>query len=461
MKTRAPKREPSQEYVKYMLSGWAERDTKTKPLSNVKEFRQRRGDLSKKFPGETLIIPTGHELTRANDTTYRFRPGSDFYYLTGATDPGAVLVLIPEKKGGHRSVLFVDANTGRKDASFFSDAAKGELWVGPSLSVEESRERFGVDEARPVAELPVFLKTLQNDPHPPYRAIRGLSQEVDKALRPRNVRDGQLAQALGEQRLIKSPAEVAEIAKAIGATQHGFDAVVRSLREGESEREVEGLFNFTARVEGNDVGYETIAAGGDHATILHWTRNDGRLKDGKLLLLDAGVESETLYTADVTRTVPVSGKFTPAQRQIYELVLRAQKAALACVKPGVGFWEPHQAAMRVLEEGLKQLGIELPVPGAYRRYTLHGVSHMLGLDVHDCARARPEVYTGPLRSGMVLTVEPGLYFQPDDLTVPEAYRGIGVRIEDDVLVTEEGHEVLSKGFPSSPDAVEAWVRDVR
>jgi len=223
-------------------------------------------------------------------------------------------------------------------------------------------------------------------------------------------------------------------------------------------------------VEGNDVGYGTIAASGSHATILHWNRNDGEVRSGDLLLLDAGVEGEELYTADVTRTLPVSGRFTPDQRRLYELVHRAQRAAIAEVRPGAAFLDPHRAAMRVLAEGLEELGI-LTVAAAealaddrqlHRRYTLHGTSHMLGLDVHDCAHAREEEYRGgTLHAGHVLTVEPGLYFQPDDLTVPERLRGIGIRIEDDVLVTEDGCRVLSQALPSDPDELEDWMGELR
>jgi len=217
------------------------------------------------------------------------------------------------------------------------------------------------------------------------------------------------------------------------------------------------------------VGYGTIAASSHHACTLHWTRNDGELRPGTLLLLDAGVEGNSLYTADITRTIPVSGRFSPEQREVYTLVHRAQAAAFAEVRPGRDFLDPNRAAMRVLTQGLCEMGILRCSPEEaldeknqfYKRYTLHNVSHMLGLDVHDCAQARKEAYKfGKLKPGMVLTVEPGLYFQPDDLTVPARYRGIGVRIEDDVVVTERGMKNLSSSIPSEPDDVEAWMRDL-
>jgi Xaa-Pro aminopeptidase len=231
---------------------------------------------------------------------------------------------------------------------------------------------------------------------------------------------------------------------------------------------MEGVFGLRARVEGNDVGYGSICAAGTHACTLHWTDNDGPVREGDLVLLDMGVEGHELYTADVTRTLPVSGRFTDRQREVYTLVYASQEAALAACKPGADFLDPHRAAMKVLAHGLERMGIVESAETAlaednqsYRRYTLHGVSHMLGIDVHDCAHARKDVYKGKLEVGYVLTIEPGLYFQPDDLTVPEDLRGIGVRIEDDVVVTADGCRNLSAALPRHPDDVEAWMGRLR
>ena len=200
---------------------------------------------------------------------------------------------------------------------------------------------------------------------------------------------------------------------------------------------------------------------------LHWIENDGEVRDGDLMLLDAGVELDSLYTADITRTLPISGTFSPAQRRVYEAVLEAADAARAIVRPGIRFGDVHDEAMKVIERKTREWGL-LPAAEAddttayYRRYMVHGTSHHLGLDVHDCAQARRELYLdGKLEAGMVFTIEPGLYFQPDDLTVPEEYRGIGVRIEDDIVVTEDGCVNLSAGIPREADAVEAWVRKLR
>jgi Xaa-Pro aminopeptidase len=459
---------PPPALLDFMMQGWKPQSGKLPPkLKNAEAFHARRRALSQLFPGETLVIPTGHEKVRANDTYYRFRPGTDFYYLTGNLEPDCVLVLQPQQGGGHKDVLFVEPNPGRSDSTFFTDRMKGELWVGPRLGVKESQARYGVDEARGLPELKSFLEGLSGAAVHPSRVLRGMSSKVDGAVPEHAERDKKLAEALSEMRLIKDKLEVRELEAAIDSTHRGFEDVIRRLKQARSEREVEGVFNLRARVEGNDVGYGTIAAAGHHACVLHWTRNDGEVKKGELLLLDAGVEAHSLYTADITRTLPVSGKFSREQREIYELVLEAQDQAIAAVKPGNDFLEPNRVAMRVLAHGLHRLGILKAEPEEalkdehqfYKRYSLHNVSHMLGLDVHDCAKARQETYKyGKLQPGMVLTVEPGLYFQKDDLTVPAKYRGIGVRIEDDVLVTARGCRVLSEDIPRATQDVEEWMQ---
>src|SRR3954468_12536672 len=236
------------------------------------------------------------------------------------------------------------------------------------------------------------------------------------------------------------------------------------------ERWLEGTFFRRARTMGNDLGYDSIVASGSHATTMHWTGNSGPLTPGGLLLLDMGVEGNNLYTADVTRTLPVDGTYTGVQRDLYTLVLRAQQAGIDAVRPGAPFQAPHEAAMQVLANGLEDLGL-LPVSAdealspdskVYTRWTLHSTSHMLGLDVHDCASAAPSAYKhADLAAGMVLTVEPGLYFQEDDLLVPEELRGIGIRIEDDIVLTPGGSLNLSRSLPREPDAIEEWMAGLR
>jgi Xaa-Pro aminopeptidase len=459
---------PPAALLEFMVTGWAPKRGLPSPIEGIEQFRRRRAALSRQFAGEVLVVPTGHEKVRANDTSYRFRPGSDFYYLTGNVEPDGVLVMTP-RGDGHAAVLYVEPNPGKTDATFFTDRVKGELWVGARLGVPESAVRFGLD-ARPLPQLLDDVRVLNREDAPrPFRLLRGLDAQLEAILPAQAERDGELAAFLSEMRLIKDDLEIAELRKAIDATRLGFEDVVRALPTSTTERWVEGVFNLRARVEGNDVGYSTIAASGAHACTLHWTSNDGTLHPSELLLLDAGVEAHTLYTADVTRTLPIGGRFTPDQREIYALVLAAQRAGFAACRPGNDFMEPNRAAMTVLANGLERLGIL--TMGAqealrdtnlfYKRYSLHNVSHMLGLDVHDCAAARKETYKyGKLAPGMVLTVEPGLYFQPDDLTVPQRYRGIGVRIEDDVLITPDGCRILSDALPREIDAIEGWMRDL-
>jgi Xaa-Pro aminopeptidase len=305
-------------------------------------------------------------------------------------------------------------------------------------------------------------------------ADSALTDRVDAARGVGEHRDDELAQFQSEQRLVKDEFEIAEIRLAVAATAKGFDDVLASLPDvvahRRGERLIEGTFNRRARAEGNQVGYETIAAAGHHACTLHWIRNDGPVRDGDLVLMDAGVEVESLYTADITRTFPVNGRYSETQRLVYDAVLEAADAAFAVVKPGIVFREVHAAAMAVIARHVSEWGF-LPVSleeslaetgQQHRRYMVHGTSHHLGLDVHDCPQARKEFYKdGIVREGMVFTIEPGLYFQADDLTVPERFRGIGVRIEDNIVVTATGAENLSSGIPRTADAVEAWVQGLR
>jgi len=458
--------------LRFMLKGWNPQSSKSlKALPNAASFILRREQLSRRFPGELLIVPTGHRKVRANDMYYAFRPGSDFYYLTGAIEPECVLVLLPNGNT-HQHVLFVEPNVGKTDARFFTDRDKGELWDGRRLGVSESETRYAVS-CRSLAELEPTIRVASATRTARYRILRGLSASTESLLgaigKVQTQLDNEFAVFLSEMRLIKDASEIKALQKSVSATKRGFDDVIARLKNAKTERELEGAFWARARMEGNEPGYTSVVAAGAHACTLHWMKNDGPLRKGDLLLLDAGVEGHTFYTADITRTLPISGKFTRVQRAVYEVVLDAQRAALDAVRPGNEFTAPHDAAMAVLARGLERLGI-LSISAAealqednqlYRRYSLHNVSHMLGLDVHDCSKARPEKYRyGKLEAGMVLTIEPGLYFQTDDLTVPPKFRGIGIRIEDDVLVTAKGHRVLSAALPREPDKVENWMRQI-
>jgi Xaa-Pro aminopeptidase len=366
-----------------------------------------------------------------------------------------------DSPGGHTSTLYVHSSPPRSESDeFYRDRASGELWTGVMPGPVQIETALGVT-TRSLDELDLAELTGA------VLVLRGHDPEVDAAI-PASPDDAELAQVTDDLRLVKDDWEIAQLADAVDASARGFADVVTELGEAKktSERWIEGTFWRRARVEGNDVGYSSIAAAGAHACVLHWTRDDGPVRDGDLVLLDAGVEGSTFYTADVTRTFPVNGHFSPAQRQVYQLVYDAQQAAMDAVRPGAQFRDYFRAAQKVLASGLVEWGIlpagaedlDGPLGDLHRRYTLHGTGHMLGLDVHDCAQARAENYHGgPLKIGYVLTVEPGLYFQVDDLTVPAELRGIGVRIEDDVVVTADGCRNLTEALPRDPDAVEAWM----
>lgn len=464
-------------FLEFMRTGWGSSDlTGLIAVPQSVRHAKRREALSNAFPGETLIIPTGHEKVRANDTFYRFRAGSDFAWLTGDYDPEGVLVLTPAA-GGHDSVLYRRGRKSTDSDEFFRSAQYGELWVGRRYSLDETATRLGV-ECRDLDDLQLSQLATGK-----VRVLRGHDSAVDAAFTseeaastedgaPASTRDGELAAVLSELRLIKDEWELAQLQEAVDITVRGFEDVARILPSDRSvsERVIEGVFGMRSRLEGNGIGYDSIVGAGSHATTLHWITNDGTTTPGELILMDMGTENNHLYTADVTRTIPVTGRFTPLQKQVYDIVHASQQAGMDAVKPGVDYKHIHETCMRVLAEGLNDLGV-LPVSVdeamsedslVYRRWTLHGFGHMLGIDVHDCAASRKEHYwKGQLAEGHVLTVEPGLYFQADDELVPEELRGIGVRIEDDVLVTAEGHRNLSDGLPRTSTDVENWLEQQR
>ena len=433
-------------------------------MDRIDRFIARRQALSAAFAGHALVIPSGRAKVRNGDVRYPFRPASDFYYLTGSQEPDAVLLMQPQTVG-HDDVLFVAPRFGRDDTRFFTDSVHGELWTGGSLGLVGNQQRYGMHRTASLETLPHALQRLQIAATP-YHVLRGFDSEVDAALVARPHADAALAERLGIMRLVKDDTELAALRRACAITAGGFARVLQAMPAARSERDLEAVFTQYAHTAGNDPGYAPVVAAGPHATVLHWTRGDGPLNPNQLLLLDLGAEDRSLYTADITRTLPMNGHFSAAQRQVYDAVLTAHAAALAAVKPGNATRAPHDAAMASLTTALVQMGI-LQGPASevlqtdkqlQRRYTLHGVSHMLGLDVHDAGRAPARmVRDGQLQPNMVLTIEPGLYFQADDLTVPEALRGIGVRIEDDVRVTDDGYEILSD-LPRRAADIEAWVQ---
>ena len=455
----------------FMKTGWAPTPLEgIVPSEAIPFCKVRIEKLSKKYPGKRVILPAGSLKVRSNDTDYRFRPHSAFSYFTGVTGNDAVpdSVFLLEPKGeGHEALLFIHPRSSRDSDEFYRDAKYGEFWVGRRMTLEETTRKYGI-AVREIEDLDKFLSSEK-----PTVYVRGENKVVDKKLSKDKEATAELLTFLSEMRLVKDAYEIAEMQKAVDATNRGFADMVRVFGAASStkrgERIIEAAFFGRARLEGNDLGYETIAASGSHACILHWIRNDGDVKSGDLILIDAGVEVDSLYTADITRTLPINGEFSPAQRKIYTLVYEAQRAGFAAVKPGAKFKDITAASHSVLAKGLEEMGV-LPISaeeslkpevGLHRRWTVHGVSHMLGIDVHDCNDARKEQYAdGVLEAGMILTVEPGLYIHPDDELFPEEYRGIGVRIEDDVLVTETGCRVLSNKLPSHPDEVEVWISNL-
>ncbi|MFG2485105.1 aminopeptidase P family protein [Streptomyces virginiae] len=433
----------SPELSRFMAGNWAATplpDSTRVPGHAVTPARRAR--LSARFPGERLIVPAGELKVRSNDCDHRFRPHSAYAWLTGLTgedQAGHVLVMEPSGPHAHEAVLYLRPRSPRadEDGEFYRDRRYGEFWVGRRPDLAEAERLTGIRCAH----------------------LDRLGSPVGRNA----ASDAELAASLSELRLVKDAWEVAQLQLAVDHTTAGFEDVVRALPRAlahpRGERWIEGVFGLRARAEGNGTGYETIAASGAHACTLHWIRNDGRLNGEELLLLDAGVETDTLYTADITRTLPLSGRFSPVQRQVYELVLAAQDAGIAALRPGASFGDFHRAGMRVIAEGLAEWGVLKDAAGdLHRRYTLCSSGHMLGLDVHDCAKARAETYLdGVLEEGQVLTVEPGLYLQPDDETLPAELRGIGVRIEDDLVITADGARLMSGALPRTVSGIEDWM----
>jgi Xaa-Pro aminopeptidase len=449
----------------FMNTGWGDTERTDATLTDVAAWAAKRRDrLSEVFRGERLVIPSGTYKVRSNDTDYAFRPHTDYVWLVGDQTSDAVLVLEPNGTSSHDAVLYFRPRASRSEGEeFWRDRVYGELWAGRRPSLTEVSKEYGV-ETRHIDGL---ADALTGDVPARVRrgedgTLAGLVSHAD------DEKDGELATALSELRLVKDAFEIEQLREACAITHRGFSDVLAEMDKVRKygERWIEGTFWRRARAEGNDVGYTSIAAAGPHATTLHWIENDGMVDEGTLMLLDMGVENRRLYTADVTRTFPVNGEFTPRQRELYQLVLDAQNAGIDALKPGAEFTSAHKAAMGVIVRGLVAMEL-LPVSAEealdpesmiYRRYTLHSVSHMLGLDVHDCAAARNEKYTkGTVDTGYVLTVEPGLYFQAEDLTVPEDLRGIGIRIEDDILITDSGTENLSGAMPRDVESLQAWM----
>jgi Xaa-Pro aminopeptidase len=435
-----------------------------RPHPSVQVFRARRERLLERVGDAVVVLPGAPQLYRSRDTEVLYRPDGNLYYLTGFQEPGAVAVLTPH--GEARFTLFVRPRDAEREA-----------WSGRRAGVEGAVEHFGADAAYPLEELPRRLRDLVE---PADRILHplGVDPSLDASLtaliqefrrtRQRSGRGPSVIEdvepVVAAMRLVKEPAEL-EVMRSAGAmAAEAHRSVMAAARPGVGEWELHGVLESTLRRLGAaGPSFPPIVASGPNATVLHYVTNDRRVAEGDLVLVDAGAEYG-MYVSDISRTLPASGRFTPGQRALYEVVLEAEEAAIAAVRPGGTVAEVHDAAVRVLTEGMVALGLlEGPVDalieqGGYRRFYLHQTSHWLGLDVHDVGQYRDAAGPVPLQPGMVLTVEPGLYIRTDAADVPEEFRGVGVRIEDDVLVTVGGRELLTRGVPVAPEAVEAIVQ---
>jgi Xaa-Pro aminopeptidase len=454
--------------TEFMKEGWAPSPlTGVNPHPSIPFTKIRREKLSKQYPGSRLIFPSGSLKIRSNDSDYPFRAHSAYSWFTGivASDcvPDSLFVMEPNG-AGHDALLFIHPRSPRNNDEFYKNARHGEFWIGRRMTLEETETKYAL-KVRQIESIEEFLANKKET-----LIIRGEDKKLDQLVTESEEKEKEFLNFTSLMRIVKDQYEIDEMQKAIDASVRGFADMVRVFPAATSvargERVIESAFYGRARLEGNENGYPSIVASGAHACVLHWIKNDGDVLPGDLILIDAGVEVESHYTADITRTFPVNGKFTEAQRKIYMIVYKAQQAGIAAVKPGAKFKDFHNACMVEIAKGAAELGV-LPVSveeslkpesGLHRRWQFHGSGHHLGIDVHDCAHARKEQYAeAVLEAGMILTVEPGFYIQPDDTLFPEEYRGVGVRIEDDILVTESGAKILSNALPRHPDEVEAYM----
>jgi Xaa-Pro aminopeptidase len=430
------------------------------------EYAARRTKLAKQLPeGSVALIAAASEVHRNGDTHYRFRQDSDFYYLTGFNEPDALLVIVARK---HPHCILFNRIKNLTE----------EQWTGKRLGQEGAIEQLKMDTAYPVhsvkEELPKLLMekaviyySFGKNPFLEQQIMDALitvkSQVRGGAKAPDNLCD--LEPILGELRLFKSDAEIDLMRRAAQISVEAHKRAMRICKQVHFEYELEAelIYEFT-RHGCRSVAYDPIVGCGENACILHYTENNKPLRQGELVLIDAGGEYEN-YAADITRTFPVNGIFSAEQRAIYELVLKAQKAGIAAIKPGAAWNSAQVIIIRCLTTGLCELGIihgdvdELIANEAYKPFYMHNSGHWLGLDVHDSGRYKIHNEWRPLEAGMVLTVEPGLYISKDIPGVDKRWWNIGVRIEDDVLVTSSGHEVLTAGLPVNVAEIEALMRD--
>jgi Xaa-Pro aminopeptidase len=429
-------------------------------------YRHRRERLGRAMAAGVAVVPTAPERIRNRDTHYPYRFDSHFYYLSGFTEPEAALVIVAG--ASPRTLLFCRERSEER-----------EIWDGFRHGPQAARERFGFDEAHPIGALDAMLESLlENQPALFYpvganaawdtRAMQWLNAVRAKARSgagaPERIQD--VRALIDEMRLRKDEHEVGIMRRSAKVAAAAHRRAMRATRPGKNEYEIEAELGYEFRRGGAQFpAYWPIVAGGQNACILHYVFNHSALRDGDLLLIDAGCELDG-YASDITRTFPVNGRFSPAQREVYEVVLAAQLAAIDVVRPGKGWNEPHDAAVKVLAQGLLDLGLlvgnleEVIEKEAYKRFYMHRTGHWLGLDVHDAGDYKLGTEWRPLEPGMALTVEPGIYIRAGQ-DIPERFHDIGIRIEDDVLVGSTGCEVLTAEAPKRIDDIEALMRDGR
>jgi Xaa-Pro aminopeptidase len=424
------------------------------PKPQLAEFMRRME------PDSVAIIPSARPATRSNDTHYRYRQDSDFYYLTGFDEPEAVAVIAPSRE--EKYTLFVRPRDPEK-----------EIWDGRRAGVEGAVKEHGAHAAFNIDEFPERLGDLLGNARNLYYRL-GSDREFDDLVIKQITRMRTMGRRgihapeaitdpgviLHELRLIKTEEEIALMQHAADIAAEAHREAMRTARPGMKEYEIEALIEYVFRRSGAAApAYGSIVGSGPNATVLHYVNNDATLRDGDLLLVDAGAEYRG-YASDITRTFPVGGRFSTAQREVYDLVLEAQVACVEMVRPGVTIDELHNRSVEILTEGMARLGLlagdphKLIAEEAYKRFYMHRLGHYIGMDVHDVGRYHVDGRSRPLEPGMVTTIEPGLYIAPDAEGVPDKYRGIGVRIEDDVLVTAEGHRVLSSKAPKQAEEIE-------
>jgi Xaa-Pro aminopeptidase len=430
----------------------------------LNEYTRRRTRLMEAIGRDGVaVIPAASESVRNRDVHYRFRQDSDFWYLTGFNEPDAVAVLAPGRADGGFLMFVRERDRDR------------EVWEGRRAGPEGAVRDFGADQAFVIGELEQLLPKLLGGRSKIYYTL-GEHPEFDARVAAcvRHVREMSrrgpaaptefvsLDTSLHELRVVKSEAEIAVLRRACEVSAAAHRRAMRSTRPGRWEWQIAAEIHHEFESSHMEPGYGSIVGGGDNACILHYTENDAQLRDGDLLLIDAGGEYRG-YTADITRTFPVNGKYSGAQKEVYEVVLAAQLAAIAEMRPGNSSARPHEVATRVLTEGMVAMGLlrgdpeDLIKTERQRRFFMHGTGHWLGMDVHDVGRYKLDGQARPFLPGMVMTVEPGLYIAPDSEGVDRRFLGIGVRIEDDVLITERGPEVLTGGVPKQVAEVEAFM----